>query len=154
MQEGRDAVAHDGAPIDTRSCAPLTDAEKTELRKLKAAEESRLLPEREAKRAAWSVSHIERLTAEGLSENEARTQINRCIDRQELSGAFALPFDDPKLVGKSVADVLAAPDDYINKTLSDPFEGPAYGLGKAKLFRRDDGSLLSIRSPTAASTMN
>ena len=88
VQEGRGAVAHDGFVLDTRSCRALTDDEKKELQKLKDAEKQRLLPEREKARAAWSVNHIERLTAAGMSEDQARAQVNRWIDRQELSGAF------------------------------------------------------------------
>jgi Domain of unknown function (DUF927) len=140
-QEGRNAVAHDGTDLDTRSCAPLTDAEKNKLKKLKAAERERLSPERDAKREAWSRKHVERLTARGMSEAEARAQVGRWIDWQELTGDFPLPFDDPSIDGTTVANVLAAPDKYINKPLSDPFEGPAYGCGKAKLFRRANGSL-------------
>lgn len=140
-QDPRNAIAHDGGVLDTQLCAPLTDAEKSKLKKLKAAESERLLPEREKAREALAAQHIERLTARGMSEAEARAQVDRWIDWQELSDDFPLPFDDPKLADTTVADVLAAPDDYINKTLSDPFEGPAYGRGKAKLFRRADGSL-------------
>jgi hypothetical protein len=140
-QDPRNAIAHDGDVLDTRLCAPLTDAEKSKLKKLKAAENERLLPERQKAREAWAAKRIERLTARGLSKDEARAKVDRCIDWQELSGDFPLPFDDQKLADTTVADVLAAPDEYINKTLSDPFEGPVYGRGKAKLFQRDDGSL-------------
>jgi hypothetical protein len=124
-----------------RLCEPLTDAEKAELQKLKVAENRRLLPQRQAARAAWSLSHIEQLTAGGMSESDARTLIDRWIDREELSGAFPLLFDHPKLAGKTVAHVLATPDEYIGQTLSDPFEGPDYGTGKAIIYRRADGSL-------------
>jgi hypothetical protein len=103
------------------------------------------LPEREAKRAEWSVSHIKRLTASGMTETAARAQVSRWLDRQELSGDFPLLFDDPKIAGTTVAEVLATPDKYVDETLSDPIEGLAYGRGKAKLFRRDNGSL-SIHS--------
>jgi hypothetical protein len=140
-QEARNAVAHDGFVFDTRACRPLTDDEKAELQQLKAAEECRLLLERQAARALWSVSHIKRLTTDGMPEAEARAQIDRWIDHKELSGSFPLPFDDPSIAGTTVADVLAAPDKYIDKTLSDPFEGPDYGRGKAILYRRPDGSL-------------
>jgi hypothetical protein len=146
VQEAREATAHNGTTLDTRLCAPLTDAEKAELQKLKASEERRLLPEREKARAAWGVSHIERLTAAGLSEDEARALVGRWIDRQELSGAFELLFDDPMLAGATVADVLAAPDKYIGETLSDPFEGPDYGRGKAILYRRSKDRSLFINS--------
>ena len=154
VQDGREAIAHDGTDLDTWLCAPLTDAEKSKLKKLKAAENERLLPEREEARKTWIRKHIERLTAGGMSEAEARAQVDRWIDWQELSGDFPLPFDDPSIADTTVAEVLAAPDDYINKTLSDPFEGPAYGRGKAKLYRRPNDRSSSIRSPTAKSTIN
>ena len=145
VQEGREAKAYDGEVLDTPLRAPLTDAEEGELKKLLAAENARLLPEREAKRAEWSVSHIKRLTASGMTETAARAQVSRWLDRQELSGDFPLLFDDPKIAGTTVAEVLATPDKYVDETLSDPIEGLAYGRGKAKLFRRDNGSL-SIHS--------
>jgi hypothetical protein len=141
-QEGRDADAYDGDILDTRSaCLPLTDTETSKLNKLKAAEKVRLTPELEKAREAWTAQHVERLTARGMPEAEGRAQVDRWLDWQELSGDFPLPFDDPKLAGTTVADVLAAPDDYIGKALSDPFEGPGYGRGKAKLYRRANGSL-------------
>ena len=59
VQQGRNAVAHEGFILDTRLCAPLTDDENAELRKILEAEESRLLPERQAARAAWELTHIE-----------------------------------------------------------------------------------------------
>jgi hypothetical protein len=140
-QNGRNAVAHDGYVLDTRSLLPLTDDEKARVRGLKAAEEHRLLPERQEARARWSVGHIARLTAAGMPEAEAHAQVDRWIDRQELSGAFPLPFDDPKIAGATVADVLAVPDKFIGKTMCDPFEGRDYGRGKAILYRRSNGSL-------------
>jgi uncharacterized protein (DUF927 family) len=142
VQKGRDAVAHPGSVLDTELCAPLTAAEKRKLKKLKADERERLLPELAAAREAWSASHIERMTARGMSEVAARALVDRWIDYQELSGDFPLPFDEEGLFGTTVEAVLAAPDKYINKTLSDPFEGPAYGRGKAKLLPRANGSLV------------
>ena len=140
-QTGRNAVAHDGFILDTRLCPPLTDDEKTKVLELKAAEERRLLPERQQVRAKWSVGHIARLIATGMPEAEARAQVDRWIDRKELTDVFPLPFDDPKLAGATVANVLAAPDRFIGKTMSDPFEGPDYGRCKAILYRRMNGSL-------------
>jgi hypothetical protein len=144
-QEARAAVAHDGAVLDTRLCLPLTDGEKNELHRLRAAESDRLRPERDEARERWSISHIERLTAGGLSEAAARARVDRWIDRKELSGPFPLPFDDPEIAGTTVEQVLAAPDKYVNKTLADPFEGADYGRDKAKLLRRAH-ELLFIKS--------
>ena len=76
-----------------------------------------------------------------MPEAQARAQVDRWIDRQELSDDFPLPFDDPTLAGSTVADALANPNKFIGKTLADPFEGPAYGRGKAILYKRANGSL-------------
>jgi hypothetical protein len=141
-QEPRPAVAHEGGIIDTSTvCPPLSDAEKGELDRLKAAERARLKPQMDQARAKWAEGHIERMVAAGAPEADARATVDRWIDGQELSGDFPLPFDDPKLAGATVADVIARPDKFGGKTLSDPFEGPAYGRGKAILYRRADGSL-------------
>ena len=53
-----------------------------------------------------------------------------------------LPFDDEAFAGCTVADVLADPDRFDGATLADPLEGVAYGIGKAKIMRRRDGTPL------------
>src|SRR5262245_7147575 len=82
VQEGRNAVAHDGTTLDTRLCAPLTDAERAELQKLKDAEKHRLAPQLRAAREAWTAEHVERLTANGMSQADARALVDRWL-RQE-----------------------------------------------------------------------
>ena len=52
-----------------------------------------------------------------------------------------LPFDDEKLVGCTVADVLANPDNFVNATLADPLEGVEYGRCVAKILRRSSGEV-------------
>jgi len=143
LEQGpRLAEAFEGAILDTRAaCPPLTADEQAEVKRLKEAERLRLKPQSAEARAKWSESHIRRSVAAGMPEPWARAQVDRWIDRQELSGDFPLAFDDPKLAGATVADVLAKPDKFINKTLADPFEGPAYGRGKAILYQRANGSL-------------
>ena len=42
----------------------------------------------------------------------------------------------------SIADVLADPERFHDQTLADPIEGPAYGRGKAKVFRNTNGSVV------------
>ena len=62
-----------------------------------------------------------------------------------------LPFDDPKLAGKTVGDVLADPERFEGETLADPLEGVAYGRCVAKIMRRADGTpWIHSASPTAA----
>ena len=41
-----------------------------------------------------------------------------------------------------VADVLADPERYHDQTLADPMEGRAYGRGKAKVYRNQNGSVI------------
>jgi hypothetical protein len=141
-QAPRPAVAHEGDVIDTMVVfPPLTAAERFRVKELKEAERIRLMPELDALRERWSETHVKRMVANGATEDEARATVDRWIDRKELTGAFALPFDDPNLAGATVADVLASPKKYVEKTLADPFEGPAYGRGKAILYQRANGSL-------------
>jgi hypothetical protein len=105
-------------------------------------EREAFVPVMTAMREAWSAGHIRRLVAEGKSEAEARSIIDRWIETQDLSGAFALIFDDPKIGEVSVRDVMRDPAKYAEKPLADPFEGIAYGPGKAELFVNEDGSLI------------
>jgi hypothetical protein len=119
--------------------SPLTAAEAKTVGELKAREEMRLLPERERKRSEWSLPRLKALVANGVKEPEARIIVNRMIDDGELHGTFIQQFDD--LGDAAVSEVFSDPDKYVGKGLSDPHEGPAYGRGKAILFRRKDGSL-------------
>jgi hypothetical protein len=52
-----------------------------------------------------------------------------------------LPFDDADLAGCTVNDVLADPDRFVGATLADPLEGVEYGVCKAKVMQRPDGTL-------------
>jgi hypothetical protein len=52
-----------------------------------------------------------------------------------------LPFDEPELGGSTVADVIADPERFVGATLADPVEGIDYGICKAQVQRRADGSL-------------
>ena len=154
-QAPRLAEAYEGEILDTRvACPPLTSAERAEVEKLKQAEKLRLKPESEEARAKWSDSHIKRLVASGMPEPWARAQVDRWLDHQELSGDFPLPFDDGTLAGTTVADVVANPAKFLDKTLADPFEGPAYGRAKARIYKRDDASLFINSFATAAFDTN
>jgi hypothetical protein len=58
-----------------------------------------------------------------------------------LLPSVELPFDAEEHAGKTVADVLADPDSFAGATLADPLEGVSYGLGKAKIMQRPDGTI-------------
>jgi hypothetical protein len=127
--------------LNTRLCPPLSAEERSRVAAMKAAERQRLAGAIQKARDNFTEAHVRRVVASGKSEIEARVIISRWMDRKELTGEFPLPFDDPNLFGKTVAEVLIAPERYIRQTLADPFEGVAYGEGKAILYRREDGSL-------------
>jgi putative DNA primase/helicase len=124
------------------ACPPLDAAERLRVKARKEAERARLKPQLDALRETWSETHVKRMVERGVSEDEARATAARWIDHKQLTGDFPLPFDDQDIAGATVADVLAAPKRYLEKTLADPFEGPAYGRGKAIVYRRKDGALI------------
>ena len=136
-------LAQEGNILDTgEACPSLTHEEKGVLVRLIAAERERLKPESDDAYAQWSAARAEAMVAKGAKLSDARLALALALERQELSGAFPLTFDDRELAGATVADVIAAPDKYLEKTLADPIEGVAYGHGKAKLFRREDGDII------------
>jgi hypothetical protein len=75
-----------------------------------------------------------------MLEQEAKRIVARQCEGV-LRPDVELPFDDPELAGKTVADVLADPDRFVGTSLSDPLEGPQYGTCKAMIMRRSDGTL-------------
>ena len=142
-QAPRPARAQEGDILDTlAACPPLNPSEREAVSQFWRDERARVKPEAEKARAAWCETHIKRLVSAGKTTAEAKAIADRWLDTQELSGDFPLPFDDPKLACATVAEVLANPARYAGKTLADPIEGPAYGRGKARLFKNGDGSLV------------
>jgi hypothetical protein len=139
--ESRRPIAVDGAPLDTaQACPPLTIAELAKLRQLKAKHELRLTPEATKARADFIAKQAKRLAERtGITFKDAQQTVARQCDGVLLPG-LELPFDDPALAGRTVADVLVDPERFEGETLADPLEGPDYGVGKAKIMRRRDGT--------------
>jgi len=54
---------------------------------------------------------------------------------------FELEFDDPVIGMKTVAEVMAYINRYVEETLADPLEGPAYGSCKAMVMRSGAGGI-------------
>lgn len=127
----------DGDALDTiAACKPLTSSEQQRLRELRAEEAQRIAPE------------IRRVREELIAELIARTGLSphdaaRVIEQQSagvLLPDVVLPFDDNKLKGTTVRDVLDDPAKFEGCTLADPLEGIEYGRCKAKVMRRADGT--------------
>jgi hypothetical protein len=138
----RQAIAHDGAPLDTvTTCPPLTIVEQSLLRDLRAKDEHRLAPDRAKARSKFVTDQSARIvTRTGCSVPAARRTVERQCEGV-LQSDVELPFDDAELAGCTVADVLATPDRFVGATLADPLEGVAYGRCKAMIMRRSAGEM-------------
>lgn len=129
--------AYEGDIIDTVAAIPsLSEAEQTRVAELKAAEKERRKPEAAAKRKTWAKDFA---ASHGLSKEEAEKIAADAINYL-LQPEFELVFD--QLGACTVRDVLTDQDKYVGQTLADPLEGPAYGHGKAKVFRQPDKRLM------------
>jgi hypothetical protein len=92
-------------------------------------------------RAAFISEQAARIAARtGMSEQEASLVVARQCDGTLLPNVV-LPFDDEELSGRTVADVLADPERFEGATLADPLEGVDYGICKARIMRRADGTM-------------
>jgi hypothetical protein len=140
-KESRRPLAVDGVALDTvAACPPLSIVERARLDELKARESARLAPEMAKAREAFIEAQAKKLVERtGMAEKVARQVIVRQCEGV-LRPDVVLPFDDPELNGRTVGDVLANPEVYEGETLADPLEGVAYGICKAKILRRADGT--------------
>ena len=139
-ETSRRPIVIEGEALDTlAACPPLTPVEEAKLKELRAKEAQRLAPEARKARDTFIDHHARRLIESGVAPHLARKVIERQCDGVLLPDV-ALPFDDEELAGKTVADVLADPAHYEDATLADPLEGVDYGVGKAKIMLRADGT--------------
>jgi hypothetical protein len=140
-QASRRPIAIDGVPLDTVAvCPPLRIVEQQKLKDMCAKERHRLAPEIAKAREDFIARQSQRVAKRaGINLIQART-----IAERQCAGILlpdvVLPFDDPELAGAIVSDVLADPVRFEGETLADPLEGVEYGICKAKIMRRADGS--------------
>jgi hypothetical protein len=144
----RGARIHDGRGewIDTeKACPSLSSEEEAELKELQERTRGALAETSAIVRQEYISTRSEELaTRANIPIHVAR----RAIEKQcngILTPSIVLPFDDRELEGKTVADVFANPDMFVDETLADPID-PKYGTsfivrGKAKILRRPDGTL-------------
>jgi hypothetical protein len=145
LQQDRDSrrpIAIEGDTLDTVvACPPLSIVELSQLNTLRAKWSSRLADEAGKTRRAFIASQAQALAArKGLALAEAEKVIARQCEGTLLPH-LVLPFDEPELGGSTVADVIADPERFVGATLADPVEGIDYGICKAQVQRRADGSL-------------
>jgi hypothetical protein len=139
---GRQPVTHEGPPLDTvTACPPLTIAERSRLDEMLARAAAALEPDAARARDAYVRRHAEDIAARTGIDRAAAERIVRRQCGGILRPEVILHFDDPDISKRSVAEVLADPERYEGETLADPLEGPQYGVCKARVMRRADGTL-------------
>jgi hypothetical protein len=140
--KARQPKIEEGEWLDTRAaCPPLTVAEQAGLAELRAKARSELAGEAAKAREEFIEREAEELARRTGTATRAAREIIRKRCEGVLLPSVVLPFDDPELAGKTVADVLADPATFEGETLADPLEGIDYGRCKAKIMRRADGSV-------------
>jgi hypothetical protein len=141
--EARRPLVTEGDLLDTlAACPPLTLVEKAQLDKLRSKAKLELGGKSAEAREEFIGKEAEALVKRsGMPVRAAREIIRKQCSGVLLPG-IVLPFDDPELAGKTVADVLADPAAFEGETLADPLEGVDYGRCKAKIMRRADGTPL------------
>ena len=139
--EARRPNITEGEWLDTKaSCSPLTILEKARFAELRRKAAHQLTGECAKAREEFIDHQADHLAKRsGMSRHAAKEVIvKQC--KGVLLPAVVLPFDDPELEGKTVADVLAHPAAFEGETLADPLEGVDYGRCKARIMRRADGT--------------
>jgi hypothetical protein len=141
-RDSRRPAAVDGDVLDTVvACPPLNIVELSQLETLRARWAHRLAGEAGKARRAFIQRQAQALAAaKGMAVGEAEKVIARQCEGVLLPD-LVLPFDEPEFGGSTVADAIADPARFEGATLADPLEGVAYGICKAQVQRRADGSL-------------
>ena len=145
VQESRLAIAFDGRIADIKNAVlPWGGANDEAVKAAKQTARYSLRGECEIARAKWSASRIQNLVEKGHSESDARAEVSRWLDDRQLTGEFELHFADAEIGSKTVAEVIADPDDFIGENLYDLFEDhndPSTRRDRTKLWRGKDGKL-------------
>jgi hypothetical protein len=147
LQQKRETFAVDGQFIDTKAACPdLSESEKAQVEKLRAAAREAIKPKAAAAQAAWIDAKAPEIASKrGLSKTEIRRQLASSFGG-DLEGAFPLVFDDGALGETTVADVVKDPARYIGSTLRDPQEPETEGEACAILLRGSRDRQLFIKS--------
>jgi hypothetical protein len=133
----------EGEAVDTRAALPDLAAEETlTVRAMRAEAREAVRPEAEAKRKPITAKRVAKVLAKKPNASAA-TLHKHFMGAFEgrLPPDFELEFDDPAIGVKTVAEVMADMDRYLEETLADPLEGVVYGPCKAMVMRSDAGGV-------------
>jgi hypothetical protein len=140
-QEARRPDVADGDVLGTVSaCPPLSLLETARLRELRAKAAHGLIGESAKARRAFIDKQADRIVRRTGMSRASAEEIAAKHCNGILLPTVELPFDDPELAGKTVADVLKDPGRFEGETLADPLEGISYGKCKAKIMLRAGGT--------------
>jgi hypothetical protein len=114
--------------------------EHARLLQLRSRAAQEIAPESLKAREAFTKTRAEQIVQRTGSSLSAALQVVRLWCRGILTPVVVLPFDSEEFAGCTVGEVLADPDRFTGATLADPLEGVEYGICKAKVLRRPDGS--------------
>ena len=131
-----------GEAVDTRIiCIDLSVVELARLRDVRSVERSRMAEQADLARQIFITAQTARTVERtGCTAAIARKAVGRQTSGMLLP-IIVLPFDAEGMAGATVGDVLSNPDRFVGSTLADPLEGIEYGRSKAKVMRRQDGSI-------------
>jgi len=139
--KGRVPAAFEGEAIDsTLIASPLNEYERHLVDEAKSTSAKEL-----SEQAAEVRKQHNRRLAEAVSERFGTpiATAQRLVEARHRGVLFPnieLDFDHLGMV--AVSEILRDPNHFVGETLADPLEGPAYGRGKAKVLRAEDGGLL------------
>jgi hypothetical protein len=140
-QSARTPVVTAGIVIDTNFvCPPLTLIEQAHLRQLRLRARHGIAPHASKAKEAFAKARAEKIVERRGGTLVAALAVVRRWCEGILTPLVVLEFDSEEFAGCTVGEVLADPNRFTGATLADPLEGVDYGVCKAMVMRRPDGS--------------
>jgi putative DNA primase/helicase len=131
-QFDRPCRVNEGGPLRSSEAIPEpTAAEEAQYEALREAERRRLGPALTARRQARIQAEKAAAIERGVMPEAAERMARRLVEGGVLLADFAPEWDDAKLAGKTIRDVLLDPAAYVGETMACPGAGLAYGPCKA-----------------------
>ncbi len=120
-----------GGLLDLSGLKPLDELEKAELERVMAQLRADHAERAAVVRKKYEAEQIARMVAKGTNADLAKKIVTRAVETQVLCSDFPIAMDDGRVV--TIAEILANPRAFHNKTCGDPNE-PEYGAGKAQIY--------------------
>ncbi|MEK4034040.1 primase-helicase family protein [Methylocystis sp. IM3] len=144
-QDRPEPQIHDGLPFDSRKyCLDLTAAESKACADAIAASKARLKPEADKRRKKFEEQRVAEALDRGVDPETAKRMAQQWTKGVLLPDAV-LDFRRHKLGFVTVADILACPENYLEKYIPDPLDGDdLHYSSAAKVRQREDGSVYVV----------